>query len=145
MKIQCLDNKGSAQNTFLCKINQHTILINCPLDTFTISPEPSTNTNEDEEQSSSGNLNDLASILSAFSEQGKRAIDTQYSSLSASIKNCDHLVIFRIANFDLIDINSIDLVLISNYNLMLGLPYLTEYMGYKGRIIATEPTVEYAK
>ncbi|CAO3654599.1 unnamed protein product [Mucor hiemalis] len=28
---------------------------------------------------------------------------------------------------------------------MLGLPYLTEYMGYKGRIVTTEPTVEYAK
>lgn len=140
MKIQCIDNKGSTSNTFLCKINQHTILINCPLDTLTISQE--TQDNEEQEQD---DQHDLASILSAFSEQGKRTVDTQYSSLTTSIQNCDHRSVFRIADFSLIDINSIDLVLISNYNLMLGLPYLTEYMGYKGRIIATEPTVEYAK
>lgn len=112
-------------------------MINCPLDTFTV-PQQQDNEHQDDAQ-------DLASILSAFSEQGKRTADTQYSSLTTSIQNCDHATVFRIPDLSLIDINSIDLVLISNYNLMLGLPYLTEYMGYKGRIIATEPTVEYAK
>lgn len=140
MKIQCLDNKGSIPNTFLCKINQHTILINCPLETLTISPPT-----QDNEEQQDDERHDLLSILSTFSEQGKRTADTQYSSLTTSIQNCDHRSVFRIADFSLIDIDSIDLVLVSNYNLMLGLPYLTEYLGYKGRIIATEPTVEFAK
>lgn len=143
MKIQCLDNKGSTPNTFLCKINQHTILINCPLETLTISPPLRQNTEQQQEQHDE--TNDLTSILSAFSKQGKQTVDTQYSSLTTSIQNCDQRSVFRTADFSLIDINSIDLVLISNYNMMLGLPYLTEYLGYKGRIIATEPTVEYSK
>lgn len=141
MKIQCLDSKEAIQTTFLCKINQHTILINCPLEQFTI---PSSDNNE-EMQDDEPSLQDLGSILSSFSQHGKRSLDTQYSSLSTSLKNCDNLTVFRVADFSLIDIHSIDLVLISNHNLMLGLPYLTEYMGYKGRIVATEPTVEYAK
>jgi integrator complex subunit 9 len=141
MKIQCLDNKGTIQTTFLCKINQHTILINCPLEQYTI---PSS-AHDDDEQDEEPTLQDLSSILSSFSEQGKRSADTEYSSLSTSLKNCDNLTVFRVADFSLIDIHSIDLVLISNHKLMLGLPYLTEYMGYKGRIVATEPTVEYAK
>lgn len=139
MKIQCIDHEGSTSNTFLCKINQHTILINCSLDTLTVSQQPRDDEHERDD------AHDLASILSAFSDQGKRTLDTQDALLTTSIQNCDHPTVFRIPNFSLIDMNSIDLVLISNYNLMLGLPYLTEYMGYKGRIIATEPTVEYAK
>lgn len=141
MKIQCIDHEGSPPNTFVCKINQHTILLNCPLETLTI-----THSREDDEtMPTEESRNDLASILSAFSTQGKRAADTLYSSLQTNIKNCDHLSVFRAPDFNLLDVDSIDLVLIANSNLMLGLPYLTEYMGYKGKIIATEPTIEYAK
>lgn len=116
-------------------------MVNCPLEMLTI-PQSQ---RADDDSNTSPPTQDLASILSSFSEQGKRSLDTQYSSLSSSLKNCDHLTVFRVADFGLIDIQSIDLILISNYDLMLGLPYLTEYMGYKGRIVATEPTVEYAK
>jgi integrator complex subunit 9 len=147
MKIQCLDNKGTTPNTFLCKINQHTILVNCPLETLKISlpPNDQQEVHDVDEEEETTTTNDLKSILSSFSQQGKRTIDTQYSSLTTSLNNCDSKSVFRIAEFSLIDIHSIDLVLISNYDLMLGLPYLTEYMGYKGKIIATEPTVEYGK
>ncbi|KAL7312669.1 hypothetical protein PS15m_008409 [Mucor circinelloides] len=145
MKIQCLDHKGSTSNTFLCKINQHTILINCPLETLTVpQPQPQHEQGDalDGQEESS---NDLGSILSAFSTQGKRTADTQYSSLTTSLKNCDHPSVFRVPDFSLIDMDSIDLVLIANSECMLGLPFLTEYLGYKGRIIATEPTIEYGK
>ncbi|CEP19353.1 hypothetical protein [Parasitella parasitica] len=144
MKIQCLDHKGSTPNTFLCKINQHTILINCPIETLTI-PQPQHPQPEDKNDEQEGGSNGLGSILAAFSTQGKRTTDTQYSSLNTSIKNCDHPSVFRVPDFSLIDVNSIDLVLIANSESMLGLPFLTEYLGYKGRIIATEPTIEYGK
>ena len=140
MKITCLDDKDEIQNTYLCKFNQHTVLINCPLETLTI-PKPENDTNMYEEPSTQG----LSSILSTFSHHGKQSLDTQYSSLASSINNCDYTTVFRVPDFSLIDMDSIDLVLISNYKLMLGLPYLTEYLGYKGKIITTEPTVEYAK
>lgn len=139
MKIQCLDREGTIPNTFLCKINQHTILLNCPIELLTIPQQRGDGEPEDNSKS------DLSSILSSFSSQGKRAADTRSNLAGRSVKNCDHATVFRVPDFNLIDIHSIDLVLISNSELMLGLPYLTEYMGYKGRIIATEPTIEYAK
>ncbi|KAG1233298.1 hypothetical protein G6F35_001351 [Rhizopus arrhizus] len=99
-----------------------------------------------EQQPSQPPPTDLSSILSQyFSEQGKRATDTQSSSRTSAIQKCDDLTVFKIPDFSLIDIRTIDLVLIANSECMLGLPYLTEYLGYKGKIIATETTIEFAK
>jgi integrator complex subunit 9 len=133
MKIQCIGN-----NVFICRTRQLKILFNCPLETKTL--------NKLQEQQQEETRSDLSFILSRyFSEQGKRATDTQYSSVTSAINNCDEQTMFRIPDFRLIDIHTIDLVVIANSECMLGLPYLTEYMGYKGKIIATEPTIEFAK
>jgi len=35
----------------------------------------------------------------------------------------------------------VDVILISNYNYMLALPYITENTGFKGKILCTEPTL----
>ncbi|KAI9473788.1 MAG: beta-lactamase-like protein [Benjaminiella poitrasii] len=152
MKIQCIDNKDSVPNTFLCKISRHTILINCPLEIFTL---PQSREDDEEEldastlnyyqENNNSNHHDLSAVLSLFTPQGKMSADVQYSSTRENAKNCEQLTVFRIPDMSLVDLDSIDLVLISNSQLMLGLPYLTEYMGYKGRIVATEPTIEYAK
>jgi integrator complex subunit 9 len=138
MKIQCISQKSASPNTFLLKVKQHVVLLNCPLERLELK---STDRPQQQQQG-----HDLGSILSSFGEVGKRALDTQYSLSDNNIQHCDSHSVFRIAaDLSLIDINSIDLVLIANSHLMLGLPYLTEYLGYKGRIIATEPTVEYAR
>ncbi|CEI90263.1 hypothetical protein RMCBS344292_04591 [Rhizopus microsporus] len=134
MKIQCIGN-----NVFICRTRQLKILFNCPLETKTLNKQQ-------QEQQQQETRSDLSFILSRyFSEQGKRATDTQYSSVTNAINNCDEQTVFRIPDFRLIDIHTIDLVVIANSECMLGLPYLTEYMGYKGKIIATEPTIEFAK
>ncbi|KAI9291314.1 hypothetical protein K502DRAFT_368545 [Neoconidiobolus thromboides FSU 785] len=39
-----------------------------------------------------------------------------------------------------VEIESIDLILISNYQFCLALPFITEYTKFKGKILATEPT-----
>uniref|UniRef100_H2YM05 Integrator complex subunit 9 n=1 Tax=Ciona savignyi TaxID=51511 RepID=H2YM05_CIOSA len=43
---------------------------------------------------------------------------------------------------DLIDLSTIDVILISNSNTMLALPYITEYTGFQGIVYATEPTIQ---
>jgi Cft2 family RNA processing exonuclease len=40
---------------------------------------------------------------------------------------------------------SIDVVLLSNYETCLGLPYLTEYTDFEGVVLATKPTIEFAR
>lgn len=42
----------------------------------------------------------------------------------------------------LLDFSNIDIILISNYHFMLALPFITERSGFKGKIYATEPTVQ---
>lgn len=40
------------------------------------------------------------------------------------------------------DFAQVDVVLISNYLCMLALPFITEGSGFKGRVYATEPTLQ---
>ncbi|XP_022781258.1 integrator complex subunit 9 homolog [Stylophora pistillata] len=42
----------------------------------------------------------------------------------------------------LLDFSTIDIIVISNYHFMLALPFITEHSGFKGKIYATEPTVQ---
>lgn len=52
---------------------------------------------------------------------------------------------FKLPDFSGIDLKSIDVVLVSNYNHILALPYLTEFTDFQGRIFATEPTIEFGR
>lgn len=52
---------------------------------------------------------------------------------------------FHYPQFEMINIQDIDVVCITNYHNMLALPYLTEYLGFNGRIYATEPTMNIGK
>lgn len=42
----------------------------------------------------------------------------------------------------LIDFAQVDVILISNYLCMMALPFVTEGTGFKGRVYATEPTLQ---
>ncbi|KAG0056262.1 Integrator complex subunit 9 [Gryganskiella cystojenkinii] len=57
--------------------------------------------------------------------------------------SCEYM--FKLPDFSGIDLKSIDVVLISNYNHILALPYLTEFTDFQGRIFATEPTIEFGR
>lgn len=43
---------------------------------------------------------------------------------------------------DMIDVSSIDAIVITNFFNILALPYITEYTNFSGKIYATEPTVQ---
>uniref|UniRef100_A0A8D2AIR5 Integrator complex subunit 9 n=1 Tax=Sciurus vulgaris TaxID=55149 RepID=A0A8D2AIR5_SCIVU len=43
---------------------------------------------------------------------------------------------------ELIDLSTVDVILISNYHCMMALPYITEHTGFTGTVYATEPTVQ---
>ncbi|XP_072042654.1 integrator complex subunit 9-like [Amphiura filiformis] len=42
----------------------------------------------------------------------------------------------------IVDMSTVDVILISNHHNMLALPFITEYSGFKGTIYATEPTLQ---
>uniref|UniRef100_A0A672ZBJ9 Integrator complex subunit 9 n=1 Tax=Sphaeramia orbicularis TaxID=375764 RepID=A0A672ZBJ9_9TELE len=43
---------------------------------------------------------------------------------------------------ELLDLSTIDVILISNYHCMMALPYITEHTGFTGTVYATEPTLQ---
>lgn len=43
---------------------------------------------------------------------------------------------------DIFDICDVDTILLSNHACMLALPFITEETGFKGRVYATEPTLQ---
>ncbi|KAI5631709.1 beta-Casp domain-containing protein [Phthorimaea operculella] len=44
-----------------------------------------------------------------------------------------------------VDFSQLDVILISNYTCMLALPFITEDTGFKGQVLATEPTLQIAR
>lgn len=52
---------------------------------------------------------------------------------------------FSIPEFGLINVEDLDAVLISSYNSMLALPYLTKMKGFRATVYCTEPIMQFGK
>lgn len=52
---------------------------------------------------------------------------------------------FRVPEWGLLDLAAVDAILISNAQNMLALPFITEHSAFRGRVYATEPTVQIAR
>ncbi|KAK3764323.1 hypothetical protein RRG08_008805 [Elysia crispata] len=52
---------------------------------------------------------------------------------------------FSIPATGIVDLSTLDAILISSYNCMLALPYITEYTGFRGTVYMTEPTLHLGK
>lgn len=140
MKLQCLDRQNSSQNCFLIKLRQLTILVNCPLEISSLFP---TDQDQNEDlQDAQTQVSDFAAVLSSYIERRKLLMENLVNQ--SSLVN-EPTCIFRIPDLSLVDVNAIDCVLLTSSKHMLGLPFLTEYLGYKGRILATESSIEFAR
>jgi integrator complex subunit 9 len=52
---------------------------------------------------------------------------------------------YKLPAFNGVDLSAVDVLLVSNYFNITALPFLTEYMNFKGRIYATLPSVQFGK
>ena len=52
---------------------------------------------------------------------------------------------YRLPRFELIDLATVDVVLISNFQSILALPYIMESEEFKGVVYATEPTLQFGQ
>ncbi|KGL82968.1 Integrator complex subunit 9, partial [Tinamus guttatus] len=68
--------------------------------------------------------------------------------LDKELKECSgHVFVDSVPEFclpetELLDLSTVDVILISNYHCMMALPYITECTGFTGTVYATEPTVQ---
>ena len=49
---------------------------------------------------------------------------------------------YNVPELQMVDFSTIDVILLSNFYNLWALPYITEYTGFKGKIYATEPTIQ---
>lgn len=118
------------------------ILFNCPLELNAFSASNATPATFTEDDDLSIAPEDIYSfILSESLDRSSKSKTNQNIEAGQGLST----FIFRSPDFSLIDISTIDFVLITNHNHMLGLPFLTEYLGFKGKIFATEPVVEFGR
>ncbi|KAG0020383.1 Integrator complex subunit 9 [Podila clonocystis] len=75
----------------------------------------------------------------------RSSITSQGTSEPSTSSGTSQEYMFKLPDFSGIDLKSVDVVLISNFNHMLALPYLTEFTDFQGRIFATEPTIEFGR
>ncbi|KAG0095318.1 hypothetical protein BGZ93_006050 [Podila epicladia] len=86
-----------------------------------------------------------STIQSPHKKARRSSITPQDSSEPSTSSEASQEYMFKLPDFSGIDLKSVDVVLISNFNHMLSLPYLTEFTDFQGRIFATEPTIEFGR
>lgn len=82
----------------------------------------------------------------SWAQSGDRRLRVP-DDVAGELKDCGGRVLvdgapeFGIPEMDLVDLSSLDAILISSYSCMLALPYITEYTGFKGTVYLTEPSL----
>ncbi|KAF9094764.1 Integrator complex subunit 9 [Mortierella sp. GBA35] len=95
--------------------------------------------------STAGSSSAAGANSSGSGAQPSTADGTASSNTPSSRSTATREYMFKLPDFSGVDLKAIDVVLISNYNHILALPYLTEYTDFQGRIFATEPTLEFGR
>lgn len=74
-----------------------------------------------------------------------RLINYEVKECHSGVHCVDSTPEFALFDTEAIDVSQIDVVLISNYLNMFGLPYLTERLGFTGVVYVTEPTFHFGR
>lgn len=80
-----------------------------------------------------------------FNHKESRLINYEIKECHSGLHCVDSSPEFALFDTSRVDINKIDVVLISNYLNMFGLPYLTERFGFTGYVYVTEPTFHFGR
>lgn len=80
-----------------------------------------------------------------FSFRESRLVNYEIKECQNGLHCVDSAPEFALFDTGPIEVEKIDVVLISNYLNMFGLPYLTERLGFNGVIYVTEPTYHFGK
>nr|KAF6480431.1 integrator complex subunit 9 [Molossus molossus] len=131
MKLYCLSGHPTLPCNVL-KFKSTTIMLDCGLDmtsTLNFLPLPLVQSPR------------LSNLPSWSLKDGNVFLDKELKECSGHIF-VDSVPEFCLPETELIDLSTVDVILISNYHCMMALPYITEHTGFTGTVYATEPTVQ---
>lgn len=81
----------------------------------------------------------------SFTYKESKIINCEIKECHSGVHCIDASPEFALFDTKLFDLSHIDVVLISNYLNMFGLPYLTERLGFNGVVYVTEPTYHFGR
>ncbi|XP_016279055.1 integrator complex subunit 9 isoform X1 [Monodelphis domestica] len=131
MKLYCLSGHPTLPCNVL-KFKSTTIMLDCGLDmtsTLNFLPLPLVQSPR------------LSNLPGWTLKDGNTFLDKELKECSGHVF-VDSVPEFCLPETELIDLSTVDVILISNYHCMMALPYITEHTGFTGTVYATEPTVQ---
>ncbi|XP_029416975.1 integrator complex subunit 9 isoform X3 [Nannospalax galili] len=131
MKLYCLSGHPTLPCNVL-KFKSTTIMLDCGLDmtsTLNFLPLPLVQSPR------------LSNLPGWSLKDGSVFLDKELKECSGHVF-VDSVPEFCLPETELIDLSTVDVILISNYHCMMALPYITEHTGFTGTVYATEPTVQ---
>ncbi|XP_054050885.1 integrator complex subunit 9 isoform X3 [Rissa tridactyla] len=131
MKLYCLSGHPTLPCNVL-KFKSTTIMLDCGLDmtsTLNFLPMPLVQSPR------------LSKLPGWVLKDGSTFLDKELKECTGHVF-VDSVPEFCLPETELLDLSTVDVILISNYHCMMALPYITEYTGFTGTVYATEPTVQ---
>ncbi|KAJ8356645.1 hypothetical protein SKAU_G00194390 [Synaphobranchus kaupii] len=131
MKLYCLSGHPTLPCNVL-KFKSTTIMLDCGLDTTSalhFLPLPLVHSPR------------LSKLPGWVSKDGSVNLEKELKECAGRVF-VDSLPEFCLPQRELLDLSTIDVILISNYHCMMALPYITEHTGFTGTVYATEPTLQ---
>ncbi|KAK5880423.1 hypothetical protein CesoFtcFv8_023453 [Champsocephalus esox] len=130
MKLYCLSGHPTLPCNVL-KFKSTTIMLDCGLDTTSVLnflPLPLVHSPR------------LSKLPGWVSKDGSANLEKELKECAGRVF-VDSQPEFCLPERELLDLSTIDVILISNYHCMMALPYITEHTGFTGTVYATEPTL----
>ncbi|KAM8954214.1 integrator complex subunit 9 [Pelodytes ibericus] len=131
MKLYCLSGHPTLPCNIL-KFKSTTIMLDCSLDmtsALSFLPLPLVHSTR------------LSKLPGWVTKDGSTQFEKELKECSGRVF-VDSVPEFCLPETELIDLSTVDVILISNYHCMMALPYITEHTGFSGTVYATEPTVQ---
>ncbi|XP_004542328.1 integrator complex subunit 9 [Maylandia zebra] len=131
MKLYCLSGHPTLPCNVL-KFKSTTIMLDCGLDTTSVLnflPLPLVHSPR------------LSKLPGWVSKDGTINLEKELKECAGRVF-VDAQPEFCLPERELLDLSTIDVILISNYHCMMALPYITEHTGFTGTVYATEPTLQ---
>ncbi|CAN9507619.1 unnamed protein product [Ophioblennius macclurei] len=131
MKLYCLSGHPTLPCNVL-KFKSTTIMLDCGLDTTSVLsflPLPLVHSPR------------LSKLPGWISKDGTVNLEKELKECAGRVF-VDSQPEFCLPERELLDLSTIDVILISNYHCMMALPYITEHTGFTGTVYATEPTLQ---
>lgn len=131
MKLYCLSGHPTLPCNIL-KFKSTTIMLDCGLDMTSalyFLPLPLVHSPR------------LSKLPGWISKEGSTILEKELKECSGRVF-VDSMPEFCLPETELLDLSTVDVILISNYQCMMALPYITEHTGFTGMVYATEPTMQ---